>query len=101
MRGGHLRIAAFLFVTLLIAGLAVWINLYASDEADRIVAQAPDTQPVAEEPPEEEIDAEACAQAQQEYQTYWDESIENPDDESYEEKLEVALTDVVENCGSV
>lgn len=85
---------AFLLLAILAVGAAVLVNLYADDEAQKIIATAPAE--VKDVPGE--IDHAACERAQIEYSTLWDASLENPDDLSYEEKLEIALSEVNMAC---
>lgn len=92
---GSSRNIGFLLLVLLIAGVAAAFNLYADEEAQKIVAAAPEQE--AEQ--ENDIDQARCDRAQVAYETIWDESLENPEDQSYEEKLEIALSEVYAECG--
>ena len=89
------RNLVFLVLVALAVGIAVAVTLFADSEAQKIVATAP------EEPAEEvePIDMARCEEAQVEFETLWDQSIENPEDLSYEEKLEIALSEVNAACG--
>lgn len=91
---GSRRNIGYLFLVLIVAGAAVAFNLYADDEAQKIVENAPEEQ--AEVP---EIDQAACEREQAEFEVIWDASIENPNDPSYEEQLEIALSEVNAACG--
>ena len=92
---GSSRTLGFLLLVLLAAGIAVAVNLYADDEAQKIVAGAPQNE-VRET---DAIDEASCERAQVEFETIWDASIENPEDPSYEEQLEIALSEVNAACG--
>lgn len=92
---GSRRNIGYLLLVLIVAGAAVAFNLYADDEAQKIVENAPEEQ--AEAAPE--IDQARCEREQAEFETIWDASIENPNDPSYEEQLEIALTEVNAACG--
>lgn len=91
---GSRRNIGYLLLVLIVAGAAVAFNLYADDEAQKIVENAPEEQ--AEVP---EIDQAACEREQAEFEVIWDASIENPNDPSYEEQLEIALSEVNAACG--
>lgn len=91
---GSGRTLGFLLLVLLAAGIAVALNLYADDEAQKIVAGAPEASPE-----DDAVDAERCERAQIEFETLWDASIENPEDPTYEERLEIALSEVNSACG--
>lgn len=92
---GSRRNFGFLLLVLLAAGVAVAFNLYADDEARRIVSGAP----VVEVDADPEIDVARCERAQVEFETLWDASIEDPEDSSLEEQLEIALSEVNSACG--
>lgn len=86
----------FLIFGLILAGAAVVISSYAEDQAELIVEGAP----AASEDDDEISEAQlrACERAHTRYNAIWDESLEHPGDHSYEEKLEVAMGDVLQNC---
>ena len=92
---GSRRNVGYLLLVLVLAGAAVAFNLYADDEAQKIVESAPEEQ--AEVSPA--IDQAACEREQAEFEVIWDASIENPNDASYEEQLEIALSEVNAACG--
>ena len=73
------------------------LNRYADEQAEEIVASAPD------EDAEGEIDEEQsreCAAAQAAYDEVWDASVENPQDQEAEEALEEELTKLIAACES-
>lgn len=92
---GSRRNIGYLLLVLIVAGAAVAFNLYADDEAQKIVEGAPPEQVDAPD----EIDQARCEREQVEFETIWDASIENPNDPSFEEKLEIALSEVNAACG--
>lgn len=104
MRGPG-RVMGILLLTLLLAGMAVALNQYADNQAEEILANAPEreTEPAefqeADELDEEEVDPE-CAKAQSEYDEKWDQSVEEPDNLEAEEALEVELTELIAACES-
>ncbi len=101
------RMRGLLLLMLVIAGLAVALNSYVDREASQIVDAAPSAQAVdaedepqvVEEPVVSEVDQRECAAAQAEYDEAWDRSVEDPQDEEAEGKLEEELTKLLNACG--
>lgn len=85
----------FLLFGLVLIGIAVALSSYADDQAELIVTAAPS----AEEEPVDPAEQAACERARARYDVVWDESIENADDEEAEEKLAIALGEVIDRCG--
>ena len=85
----------FLLFGLALVGVAVLLSSFADDQAELIVDAAPAQ---SEEVEVDRAQLRACERARLRYDEVWDESLENPGDESYEEKLEIAMGDVLENC---
>ena len=117
---GSRRNMGFLLLVLLATAVAVAINLFADDEAQRIAAggasapasapaagaddnrQANGAGPVTEPEPEYDpalVDTPQCQRAQAEFDGVWDASIESPEDPALEEALEIALSEVNAACG--
>ncbi len=98
MRGSR-RIWGLFIVIMLIAAMAVGLNRYADQEAEKYTSSS-SLPPEQVSPPEVTEISQECADAQKEYDAAWDASVENPQDIEAEEKLEQELTRLLASCES-
>ena len=100
MRTG--RMLVLILIMLLVAGLAVGFNHYASQQADEIAANAPavlaETETAEADDSEGRMEMRQCEEAQADYDELWDRSLENPEDAELEEELEIAYGKVLSIC---